>query len=336
MKQALLVLAALLLVGAAFPQAKKPAAKLPVLYWAESPDTAETLKAKGITAIAVPPANAAQWRSAGFEVQAVGAQELEKREKLPTPKIAGRGNIASATRRPWIDANGWRLIRNPAGRYYYDLTGTAQRGNPIPLAIAEAFAYRADAIVKINPADLEQAADALRFLRELPVESYPAIADIGVIDDGSAEMGEVMNLFTRRNLLFVPVRQPSKDYRLNIKLGTKDFPVSDAADPSEFALKIRRQMGDDNRTLRIYGSETVIARYTGDSRGFRLHLLNYSGRQIDGLRIKLLRASLDGLHAWSLGTGAITVDTPVAEKGAVEFTIPIMGAYAVIDGPISY
>jgi len=309
--------------------AEKPP-QVPAIYWARGIETAESLKQHGIGRIAVPPTQVAAWRNAGFKVVATSERELARREKLLTPRVAGRANVASATSRPWIDANGWRFIRNPAGKFYYDLTQNAR--NHVALAVAEAFAGKGDVVLKIDPADLDEVGKAIRFLRELPGENYPPIADIAVIDNGSPAMGEVMNLLTRRNLLFNIVRAPSPNFRVNIKLGTKEYPETDASDPSEFAQKIRRQLGDENRRLRIYGSETVIARYTGDHRGFRLHLLNYSGREIEGLRVKLLRASLDGGKAWAFGTGVFSVETPITKDGAVEFSIPRMGAYAVIEG----
>src|SRR5882672_591483 len=89
--------------------------KLPLIYWAEGIETAESLKRAGVEQIAAPTDKAEAWRKAGFKVVAVSPAEFERREKLLTPRIAGRANVASATRRPWVDANGWRFIRNPAG-----------------------------------------------------------------------------------------------------------------------------------------------------------------------------------------------------------------------------
>ena len=82
-------------------------------------------------------------------------------------RVAGRADVASATRRPWIDANGWRFARNPAGEFYYDLPqGKAA------MAIAEAFAYNADAILKIDPADLAEAGAMFAFIKNLTGENY--------------------------------------------------------------------------------------------------------------------------------------------------------------------
>jgi len=297
----------------------------PRIYWAGGIETAESLKQAGIEQIATAPNNAGAWRKAGFKVVAVSQAELERREKLLTPRIAGRANVASATRRPWIDANGWRFVRNPTGRFYYDLP----RGKAA-MALAEAFAYEADAVLKIDPADLTEAGAMIAFIKNLPGAPRPAIADIGVIDDGSPEMGEVMNLLTRRNLLFKIVSAPAPQLRVNIKLGSKEYPKASAANPSEFAQKIRQQLGDENRSLRVYGTEMVICRLTGDGARARLHMLNYSGREADGLRVRLLGAYRKG-EANGLGFGRIEMEDFGADETATEFSISKMGIYAVID-----
>ncbi|MGH9768017.1 MAG: hypothetical protein ACREAB_11330 [Blastocatellia bacterium] len=300
---------------------------LALIYWTGGIETAEAMKQAGIEQIAAPPDKAAEWRKAGFKVVALSQAQLERREKLLTPRIAGRANVASATSRPWIDANGWRFVRNPAGKFYYDLPqGKAA------MAIAEAFAYKADAILKIVPADLAEAGKMYAFIKALSGENHPVIADIGLIDDGSPETGEVMNLLTRRNLLFKKVTTPSSQLRVNIKLGSKEYPKPDAANPSEFAQKIRARLGDENRSLRIYGTEIVIARLTGDGGGARLHLLNYSGREAESVRVRL-RGNYAKGAANTFGSGRVELEDFVHDENATEFSVSKMGIYAVIDLP---
>ncbi|MEP7271932.1 MAG: hypothetical protein ABI882_10550, partial [Acidobacteriota bacterium] len=267
---------------------------------------------------------------AGFDVLALNQSDLGRREKLLVPRVAGRADVASATRRPWIDSNGWRLVRRPAGKFYYDL---AEKGaGKATLAIAEAFAYHADAILKIDPADLAAAGTMLVFLRALPPAILPPIADIGVIDDGSAVTGEVMNLLTRRNLLFRLVSAPAPQLRVNIRLGGKDYSRAEASDPNTFALKVRRQLGDENRSLRIYGTEVVISRLTGDVARVQLQLLNYSGTEVDSMRVRMRGSyAKDELRAFGIEQGALE-DFVVAD-GATEFTIPKLGVYAWIELP---
>ena len=304
--------------------------RLPLLYWVQGIETAPALKQAGIEQIAAPSNKLDEWRKAGFKVVALSQQDLEQRVKLLVPRVAGRADVASATRRPWIDSNGWRFMRAPTGKFYYDLS---ERGTgKATLAIAEAWAYQADAILKIDPADLAAAGKMLAFLRALPHTNLPLIADIGLIDDGSAATGEVMNLLTRRNLMFRVVAAPAPQLKINIKLGSKEYPQSEASDPNAFALKVRRQLGDENRSLRIYGTEVVISRLTGDGTRLRLHLLNYSGRDVDSLRVrtrgKYARAELKAFGIEQAGP-----EDFVVEDGATEFTIPKLGVYALIDLP---
>ena len=299
--------------------------KFPLIYWSGGIETAESLKRAGIEQIATAPDNAAAWREAGFKAVAAPQAELNRRKKLLTPRVAGRANVASATRRPWIDANGWQFVRDPAGRFYYDLPqGKAA------MALAEAFAYKAGAILKIDPADLTEAGAMLAFIKNLPGEDYPPIADIGVIDDRSPEMGEAMNLLTRRNLLFKIVPAPAPQFTVNIKLGSKDYPKSSLADPSEFAQKVRLRLGDENRSLRVYGTETVICRLTGDGSRARLSLLNYSGREVDGLRVRLRGVYRRG-EAKAFGLGGVALEDFVNDETSTEFSLSKIGTYAVID-----
>jgi hypothetical protein len=260
-----------------------------------------------------------------FSPTALTAAELTSREALPTPGVTARAGLASPTRSPWIVANGWRMTRHPAAKYRYDVPA-----GKATLAAAEVLAYDADAVVKMDPADEAAVLALMKSLTERPPVDLPAIADIGVVDDDSAITGEVMNLLARRNLLYQVVKVPSARFRINIAVGSREYPTADAADPSAFALKIRRQLTDEQRSLRVYGSEVVIARLTGDGRRIRLHLINYGGREIEGLRVRVGGAYTTG-HAWVAGAGrAPLVDHMVAD-GATEFSLPTFGTYAVID-----
>lgn len=250
---------------------------------------------------------------------------LEKREKLVVPQLRGRADVASATTRPWIDANGWRFLRKPQGKFYYDLPA-----GKAALAAAEAFAYNADVILKIDPADREEAARMLAFLRKLAPATLPPAADIAVIDDGSREMGEVLNLLVRRNLLFRLTRAPLPQFRINLKLGDREFPRNAAADPSEFVLRLRRQLTDEERTLRIYGTEMVLCRLLRDGQRARLHLLNYSGRPIDGVRVRL-RGTYAKAEAVSFGVDQAATEDFIVADDTTEFSLPLIGVYTVVD-----
>jgi hypothetical protein len=251
--------------------------------------------------------------------------DLASREPLPAPGITARAGVASPTRSPWIVANGWRFTRQPAGKYRYELPA----GKAV-LAAVEAFAYGVDAVLHVDAADAASVGATLTALDALPAVELPAIADIGVIDDGSPITAEVMNLLARRNLLYQVVKVPSAGFRLNIAMGSREYPVADAADPSAFTLKIRRQLTDEQRSLRIYGSEVVIARLTGDAARIRLHLINYGGREIEGLRIRLRGGYASG-DAYVPGQGRVALLDHLVADGATEFSLPRLGTYAVID-----
>ena len=145
--------------------------------------------------------------------------EDASRELLPVPGIVARAGLASPTRSPWIDANGWRFMRQPAAKFRYDLPA-----GKAALAAAEKHAYGADALLKIDPADAETLRSMTAFLEGLPPADLPPIADMGVVDDGTPVTGEVMNLLARRNLLYEIVKTPSSRFRVNIAMGPVSIP----------------------------------------------------------------------------------------------------------------
>jgi len=300
-------------------------ASAPCVYWTQGIESRAALEAAAIKRLCVPLDQVDTWRRAGFTVSPITEAELAAREALPTPGVTARAGLASPTRSPWIVANGWRFTRAPAAKYVY--TVAAGKG---ALAAAEAFAYGADAILKVDPADLRGVGSVMTFLDGLPAVDLPPVADLAVVDDGSAITAEVMNLLARRNLLFQVVQTPSPRFRINIVMGSAAYPREEAGDPSAFAQKIRGQLTDEQRTLRIYGSEVVICRLTGDGQRIRLHLLNYGGRDIEGLRIRVRGTYRNG-EAHIAGAGRLPLEDQVVVDGATEFSLPRIATYAVID-----
>jgi hypothetical protein len=300
-------------------------AALPAIYWAQPVDTAPALKRAGIERICVPPEAAAAWRGAGFTVVPLGPKERSERQKLRAPGLASFAERASATQRPWVFANGWRFLRAPAGRFWCD----APAGKAA-LAAAEAFAYGADEVLAIDPADLEPLGRMLAFLSAIPGADLPAAADLAVVDDGSAVVAEVLNLMARRNLLFKVTRDAMANIPLNVRIGSKEFPRKAAQDPESFALSVRRQLTDERRSLRLFGSEVVLARLSRDAGRARLHLLNYGGRAIEGLRVRLHGSWVPG-EAFVFAEDATAVEDVLSRDGATEFSLPTLGPYAVID-----
>jgi hypothetical protein len=300
-------------------------ASAPCVYWTQGIESRPALEAAAIKRLCVPPDQVDTWRRAGFTVSPVTETELAAREALSTPGVTARAGLASPTRSPWIVANGWRFMRTPAAKYVY--TVPAGKG---ALAAAEAFAYGADAVLKVDPADLGNVGAMMTFLDGLPAADLPPVADLAIVDDGSPVTGEVMNLLARRNLLFQVVQAPLPRFRVNIVMGSSAYPREEAADPSAFAQKIRSQLTDEQRTLRVYGSEVVICRLTGDGQRMRLHLLNYGGRDIEGLRIRV-RGTYRSGDAYVAGAGRLPLQDQAVADGATEFSLPRIATYAVID-----
>ncbi len=238
-------------------------------------------------------------------------------EKLPAPGVQYRMNVATASSAPWVDANGWRIDRRKARGYFYDVTGAAAA-----LSAAEAFAYDAEAVIHTDDAGLKSFENIAGYLKRIEARPLPVLANIGVIDDGSESTGEILNLLARRNLLFkiVSVADPTR-LNLNIK------PDATAAqNPSMFAQRIRGQLTDEKRLLRIYGSEVVLGRLTGDGARARLHLLNYdSRRSVPGVRVRVL-----GVYSKVAGVEAPLQDIR-SDQVATEFTVPEVNVYSVID-----
>ena len=245
--------------------------------------------------------------------------------RLPVPKVEYRINEASASRSPWIDANGWQILRAPARRFYYEMPAAS-----VALAAAEAFAYGAKADIHTDAEGVATFNRILQFLREIPERDLPALANIGVIDDGSEDTGELMNLLSRRNLLYRIVTAADPHLDLNIRLGSKEYPKSEAADPSGLAQKIRAELTDEKRLLRVYGSEVVIARLVGTGDRVRIHLLNYANRPVTGLRVRVLGDYPDWQVA-AFDKPDLKLEDFRSADGATEFTVPEMSTYAVID-----
>jgi hypothetical protein len=136
-----------------------------------------------------------------------------------------------------------------------------------------------DAIINPDPKDLEDLGKMLRFLKSNEQAPLPDMVNIGVVDSPSPLLDEVLNLLTRRNLLYKVVPAPDRTLDLNVQLGTPDFPAEAAANPYEFAARVRAKLGDDKRLVRLYGTDRVIARLTGDRSRARLYLLSFGSRR---------------------------------------------------------
>ncbi len=289
---------------------------LPTLFWDRPIETADTLRKAGIERLYVPAGREQAWRKQGF---AASPFDRARAAQAVAPTVEYHMDVASATRVPWVDANGWRFEREPGRSFFYD----APPGSAA-LAAAEASAYGVEAAIRAAPEDLAPFARMLKFLGQIDQPRLPVMANIGVIDDGSDTMAEVLNLLARHNLLFHVIPATDTKYDLNIRL------VPEAANPYEFAMKIRRDLTDEKRLLRIFGSNVVLVRLTGDAAQVRVHLLNYGKAAVKGLRVRVLGSSAQGKLAAFAHPAAALEDYSV-EDGATEFTIPEMATYAVVD-----
>jgi hypothetical protein len=245
--------------------------------------------------------------------------------EVPPPAIEMRMDVASATSVPWIDANGWRFIRGLKKAFYSKLpAGSAS------LAAAEAYAYGVDAILESAPQDAAALERMQQFLREIDAPALPVRAQVGLVDDGSDEMAEVMVLLSRRNLLFRVLKQPDPKLDVNVRLGSREFPKGAAEDPNEFAARIRSRIGDENRLIRIFNTYTVLAHLTGDAQSARLHLLNYAKRPARDVRVRVL-GSYEEVHLAEANNSTMKAMDIAVEHGGTEFTVPRIDTYAVID-----
>jgi hypothetical protein len=252
-------------------------------------------------------------------------------QEVPSPGVRYLPNVARATNVPWIDSNGWRFARGLRKANYVNVpAGSAA------LAAAEAFVFNVDAIVNPDPKDVDDLGTMLRFIKSQEAPPMPELVNIGVVDDGSPVMGEVLNLLTRRNLLYKVVKTPDPGLDLNVQLGTPDFPAEAAANPYEFAARVRAKLGDDKRFVRLYGTNTVIARLTGDAKRARLYLLSLGSRRQENAGPQAVRVRVVGRYrpvgftAYGVSNEAKLGDLRNPDN-TTEFWVPDFKICAVID-----
>ncbi len=300
-------------------------AALPGLFWEGAPDTAPALREAGIDHIYVAPAQTASWK--GVEGIRVEVADPKQAVELIPPHVNYRFDQASASRAPWLDSNGWQFLRQPQGRFYYDV-----KGPQAALAAAEAFAWGVNAMIKTDPPGLKPLGQMLAFLKGIEPADLPAVADFGYIDDGSEISGEVINLMIRHNLLFRLVRAPDPNLKMTVQIGTRDYPRDQAEDPGAMAQIVRGNLTDDRRSLRIYGTAVVVGRLAASGNRARLHLINYDGasRKVSGMRVRIAGAYPKHQLAAAGSPGLELLDYAILPN-ATEFTLPELRSYAVID-----
>lgn len=285
------------------------AAALPGLFVDADPSPA--LGEAGVECVAIPAARAEAWKG-----QCATVVDPSTLTKLPAPGVRYRMNEARASSAPWVDSNGARYSRGIKGKALI-----AAGDGKAALAAAEAHAFGADVLVTAGPKDWTAFGAMRQFLSSLPAGELPALANIGFLDDGSPDANENMNLLLRRNLMFRVVSKPDPKLDVNVK--------PKAGDPNAFAYEVRQKLTDPKRLLRLYGSEVVIARLSGDATRRRVALLNYGNRPVEGLRIRILGA-WPRVTAYAFGEKVEATDVTV-EGGATEFSLALVPAYVVVD-----
>lgn len=298
---------------------------LPSLFWDRGPETAAELRQAHIATISVPASIASSWKSvAGFTIEIADPASMVK---LPKPGVNFRTNESSATGAPWIDSNAWRILRQPTSSFYYDAPGESAA-----IAAAEAFTYGAKAVIHTDADGLRPLGTMLSFLEALKGPKLQALVNADFVDDGSPQSGEFMNLLVRRNLLFRVVHRPESSAAVTVKLGSPKFPKSDAANPSLLAEKVRAEITDEKRLLRIYGSEIVVGRLEGDSNSGRVYLINYAGNNlvVDGLRVRVL-GKYTHFKVAVAGVPNQSASDPATDADGTEFTLKHLKTFAVVD-----
>lgn len=249
--------------------------------------------------------------------------------KLPVPgvRLMTRGEgTASATTAPWVNTNGWRLLREPGKKYLYEPT----RDTAL-LCAAEGFTFGAQTYLRVHPDEQKTVEGILSFFKSLDdASSLKPAANVAVIDNGSPLLPEVLNLMMRRNLLFRVVATPDASADLNVQIGSPEFPAALAQNPSAFADEVRKKLTDRKRLLRIYGSEVVLGRLLLGADRARVQLLNYTTQRVENVRVRL-RGSYEIGRFSVYGSEASAPADYVLQAGATEFTVPSMGVTAIID-----
>ncbi len=249
-------------------------------------------------------------------------------QTVPPPGLRSVKNEAQATVAPWVDSNGWRFQRGVRQANYEKLpAGIA------PLAAAEAFAFGIEAILHPDSADLDELRRLVPFLGARGRPALPTLANIGVVDDGSPAMGEVLNMLTRRNLLYRVVPPGDRSLGVTMEVGTPAFPRDRLTNPSDLAARAREALGDDKRLIRVYGTNTVIAYLTGDAARTRVHLVSYSrNRTQPSIRVRVLgHYQAPVLAAFGAAPGALLADVRHPDKTAIEFSVPPFSTLSIVD-----
>ena len=234
--------------------------------------------------------------------------------------------LASPSQAPWVDANGWRLRRHPLQLHVYEDVPPGR----LPLAVAEAYVYGGQAAIVASAAARPSIEAMIAFLATIDAPALPPVGDVFVVDDGSALIGEILNLMSRRNLCYHSGPAPRGQHLVVVKVGDPEFPLSAAHDPSDFAYRVRRKLTDERRSLRIYGSDLVLGYWTAGQQRARLHLLNYATEPAESFRVRL-RGDWRVTRLASFEDPDAALEEISIFDGGIEFGVSKLSIYAVVD-----
>lgn len=243
--------------------------------------------------------------------------DTSRYQTVPAPRVQYRMNMAAATRSPWVDSNIWIYRRAPEKKYLCDV-----RKASVVLAMAEAYSQNVDVALQITPEQKKDFDRMTEFLKSLPEGPRTPWVNFTVTDDGSEEAGEALKLLSRRNLLYAKQAPGGVKLQLNKEI----------LDPYQFAVDVRDRLGDENRLLRLYGSELVIATVAREGPRVRIYLVHYGERSVEGMRIRIKgRYPAARIKPYLFGIEPSAATEVTHDGGFTEFTLAKAGTFSVID-----
>mgnify|MGYP001484386626 CR=1 FL=1 len=108
--------------------------------------------------------------------------------------------------------------------------------------------------------------------------------------------------------------------------------IRDRANPAVLAEKVRANLTDEKRLIRLYGSELVVARLLGSRDTASVFLLNYGAERlpVEGIRVKIL----GGYKIQSVSDFGLPDEVPLdvsQTSESTEFTIKDLSMFAVVN-----
>ncbi len=174
---------------------------IPGLYREQVPEKVDAIKRAGITRVYSPAAHVGAWKAAGIDTLDSTALAQFTVRSCSDGENGSHGCVSdshSMHQREWLAVPArleTRVLQESASR-----VSRYGRGGIIRV--------RRRPVLQPSAKDLDDLLEMVAFLGNVQGEPMPAMANLGVLDDGSPLLGEVMNLLSRRNLLYRVVPKP--------------------------------------------------------------------------------------------------------------------------------